>query len=390
MSGRTGAGVRATAPQGVAFVELFFDLVFVFAVTQLTVMVAHDLTISGVLHALLVGWLIWWAWTQFTWTLNPADTTHDRVRVITLAATGAAFIMAASVPRAWGDEALWFALPYLAVRVLGLMLQVLVELERQGADHRAVYRWAGASLVGLVLVLAGALAEPGLRNILWLAAIAADLAAATLAGRGASWDLDPGHLAERHGLIVIIALGESLIVAGAAVADAPISRDLILAVGASVIVACLLWWTYFGWLKESLEHRFARVPAAQVGAAARDAFSFAHFPLIGGIVGFAVAVEETVAHPSDPMSVSVLAALAVGILLYLASACLALLRLGGPFLRDRMIILAGLLVVLVLVGALSPPPFVPLGLAAVGLLVIIVVETLSPPGGQVPSRVDEP
>ena len=89
-------GVRASQPQGVTFVELFFDLVFVFAVTQITARTASDLTVEGVLQSILVGWLIWWAWTQFTWTLNPADTTHDRVRVITLAATGAAFIMAAS------------------------------------------------------------------------------------------------------------------------------------------------------------------------------------------------------------------------------------------------------------------------------------------------------
>jgi low temperature requirement protein LtrA len=372
-------GVRREGAQGVAFVELFFDLVFVFAVTQLTAMTAHDLTVSGVLHALLVGWLIWWAWTQFTWTLNPADTTHDRVRVITLAATGAAFIMAASVPRAWGDEALWFALPYLAVRILGLGLQVLVELERDGADHRAVYRWAGASLVGLVLVLAGALADPGLRNLLWLGAIAADFAAATLAGRSATWDLDPGHVAERHGLIVIIALGESLIVAGAAISGAVISIELILAVGVSVAVACLLWWTYFGWLKEALEHRFARVPPDQVGPVARDAFSFAHFPLIGGIVGFAVAVEETVAHPGDPMSVPVLGALAVGISLYLVAAALALLRLGGPLLRGRLLLLAALLVVLLVAGAFSPPPFLPLAIAAAGLLAIVLLEAIEPP-----------
>lgn len=133
-------GVRASGPQGVAFVELFFDLVFVFAVTQLTAQTAHDLTPTGVLRAILVGWLIWWAWTQFTWTLNPADTTHDRVRVVTLCATAAAFVMAASVPRAFTDDALWFAVPYLVVRLLGLGLQVLVEMERAGADHAAVYR----------------------------------------------------------------------------------------------------------------------------------------------------------------------------------------------------------------------------------------------------------
>jgi low temperature requirement protein LtrA len=372
-------GVRTTRPQGVAFVELFFDLVFVFAVTQLTIETAHHMSAEGVLRSMLVGWLIWWAWTQFTWTLNPADTTHDTVRVITLAATAAAFIMAASVPRAFGDEALWFALPYVVVRLLGLGLQVLVELERDGTDHGAVYSWAGASLVGLTLVLVGAFAEPGLRSVIWLGAIGADFAAATIAGRRATWDLVPAHVTERHGLFVIIALGESLIVAGSAVAGAELTSDLVVSVGAAIVVACLLWWTYFGWLKDALEHRFAASDPAHRGQLARDAFSFAHFPLIAGIVGYAVAVEETVVHPADPMSDPVLVALGAGVALFVASSALSLWRLGGPILLVRLVALGAMAVALVAAGLLDPPPFVPLGVVAVVLLGIVVVEKLAPP-----------
>ena len=123
------------------FVELFFDLVFVFAVTQLTVLTVHDLTPGGILRSILLGWLIWWAWTQFTWTLNPADTTHPGVRIVTLAASGIALVMAASVTRAFADDALWFAVPYVLVRVLGLGLQVRVERERVGASHTS--SWSG-------------------------------------------------------------------------------------------------------------------------------------------------------------------------------------------------------------------------------------------------------
>jgi low temperature requirement protein LtrA len=372
-------GVRAAQPQGVTFVELFFDLVFVFAVTQITAGTAHDLTPAGVLRSILVGWLIWWAWTQFTWTLNPADTTHGSVRVLTLTATAAAFVMAASVPRAFTDEAIWFALPYLAVRLLGLGLQVRVEMEREGADHGAVYRWAGASLVGLALVLVGALVDPGLRTVVWLAAIGADFAAATIAGRAATWDLNPAHLAERHGLFVIIALGESLIVAGAAVSAAKLTPGLVTAVGASIVVACLLWWTYFGWLKEALEHRFAMADPRGLGPLARDAFSFAHFPLIGGIVGFAVAVEETVVHPDDPMTGPVLAALGVGVALFVACSALSLRILGGPALVPRLVALVVMSVALVVIGAVSAPPVVPLGIVAAALLAIVIVEAARPP-----------
>jgi low temperature requirement protein LtrA len=372
-------GVRSSRPQGVAFVELFFDLVFVFAVTQLTARTAHDLTAAGVLRAILVGWLIWWAWTQFTWTLNPADTTRDRVRVLTLAAAAGAFVMAASVPRAFTDEALWFALPYVVVRLLGLGLQVFVEMERDGAGHGVVYRWAGVSLIGLVLVLIGALLDPDLRLVVWLGAIGADFTAATLAGRGASWDLDVAHLTERHGLFVIIALGESLIVAGSAIAGAPLSSGLVLSVGAALVVACLLWWTYFGWLNDALEHHFAAAGPDQLGPLARDAFSFAHFPLVGGVVGFAVAVEETVAHPDDPMRGPVLAALGLGVALFVASSALSLRRLGGPVLVVRLAALAVMAVSLVIVAAISPPPVVPLGSVAIVLLGVVVFEAVSPP-----------
>lgn len=371
--------IRASQPQGVTFVELFFDLVFVFAVTQITVVTARDLTPEGVLQSILIGWLIWWAWTQFTWTLNPADTTHAWVRLITLAATAAAFIMAASVPRAFTDEAIWFALPYLLVRLLGLGLQVRVEMEREGADHAAVYRWAGASFVGLALVLVGALVEPGLRSIVWLGAIGADFAAATIAGRATAWDLNPAHLAERHGLFVIIALGESLIVAGAAIASAELAPGLVAAVGASIVVACLLWWTYFGWLSEALEHHFAAADPRRLGPLARDAFSFAHFPLIGGVVGFAVAVEETVVHPDDPMTGPVLAALGIGVALFVASSALSLRILGGPVLIVRLAALVVMAAGLVVVGAVGTPPTVPLGVVAAALLAIVLVEWVQPP-----------
>lgn len=370
-------GFRTSEPQSVTFVELFFDLVFVFAVTQVTAKLAHDLTAEGVVRSILIGWLVWWAWTQFTWTLNPADTTHEAVRLITLGATAAAFVMAASVTRSFTDEAVWFALPYITVRLLGLGLQVRVEMEREGADHAAVYRWAGGSLVGLVLVLVGALVDPNLRAVIWFGAILADFAAAAIGGREASWDLNPAHVSERHGLFVIIALGESLIVAGAAVADAELSPGLMAVVAAAIVVACLLWWSYFGWLKDALEHRFAAADPRRRGPLARDAFSLAHFPLIAGIVGFAAAVEETVLHPEEPMPVAVLAALGIGVALLVASSAVSLRVLGGPVLGVRLLGLAAMAAGLLVVAMTAPPPVVPLGVVAGVLLVVVVREAMT-------------
>jgi low temperature requirement protein LtrA len=368
--------MRASSAQTVTFVELFFDLVFVFAVTQLTVLTAHDLTPGGILRSVLLGWLIWWAWTQFTWTLNPADTTHPTVRIVTLTATGVALVMAASVPRAFGDDALWFALPYVLVRMLGLGLQVRVDLERVGESHAGVVTWAGFSAIGLVLVLIGAAVDPALRPWVWLLAILADLLAAARAGRNTIWDLNPAHLSERHGGFVIIAIGESVIVAGTAVANDERSLALGAAAAAAILVACLLWWTYFGWLKDALEERYAAAPPERMGPLARDAFSLAHFPLIGGIVGFAVALEEIGAHPDEPAATAVLASLGIGVALFVASSALSLRTVGGPVLLPRLAILAAMLAALVLVASL--PPVWPLMVVACALFAIVLIEGSGP------------
>ena len=368
--------IRAEGGQAVAFVELFFDLVFVFAVTQITVLTAHDLTPDGILRSVLLGWLIWWAWTQFTWTLNPADTTHPIVRVTTLAATAVALVMAASVQRAFGDDALWFAVPYVVVRVLGLGLQILVELERVGVDHGGVIRWVGLSTIGLVLVLIGAVVDPATRPWIWLLAILADVVAAAIAGRNTAWDLDAGHLSERHGLFVIIAIGESLIIAGTAVANDERTFALASAAVAAILVAALLWWTYFGWLKEALEEAFAAAPPERNGPLARDAFSLAHFPLIAGIVGFAVAIEEIGAHPDEPATAAVLASLGIGVSLFVASSALSLRLCGGQVLVARLALLAAMLVGLALVAPMAP--VWPLFIVAAALLGIVLVEGAGP------------
>lgn len=365
-------GLRAPGPQSVTFVELFFDLVFVFAVTQVTVLTAHHLDPGGVLRSLLLFWLIWWAWTQFTWTLNPADTTHAGVRLITLVATAFAFIMATAVPHAFEEDAVWFAVPYVVVRVLGLVLQLRLNGEGPDANPRGARTWAGLSSIGLVLVLAGALADPSVRLALWTLTIVADVVAAEIAGRAQEWDLHPGHLSERHGLFVIIALGESLIVAGTAVAADERTASLTGVAILAVVVACLLWWSYFGWLKEALEHGASRADRSQMGPLARDAFSLSHFPLVCGIVGYAVAIEEMVAHPEDPAGAIVVGALGVGIALFVGFSAVSYWRVSGTVLLGRVAVIAAMAVALVLTVPLAP--IWPLVVVAAALLVLALLE----------------
>jgi low temperature requirement protein LtrA len=370
-TGRARARLHAPEPQEVTFVELFFDLVFVFAVTQVTHLTATHLTAGGVTRSVVLFWLIWWAWTQFTWTLNPADTESTLVRACTLVATSVAFVMAASVERAYGEDPLWFALPYIVVRLLGLWLQVRIDLERGELDDRAVRRWALWSVLALGIVLAGTAVDPADRAWVWALAIAGDLGAASFASRSHRWDIHPAHFCERHGLFVIIALGESLIVAGTAVAGEERPAVLVAAAGAGLLVACLLWWTYFGWLKGALEHGLADAPPERLGTLARDAFSLGHFGLVCGIVGFAVALEEIVAHPDEAASAPI-AALGTGVALFVGSSALALWRLDGRVLVPRLVLLVGTLVA---VAALSGQrPVWPLLAVAAGLAAVVVVE----------------
>jgi low temperature requirement protein LtrA len=365
--------LRAGGPQSVTFVELFFDLVFVFAVTQVTALVASDLTPEGLVRSLVIFWLIWWAWTQFTWTLNPADTTHGGVRLVTLAATGTAFAMATAVPGAFTGDGLWFAIPYVVVRLLGLGLQVQIELERSGTDHRGAWRWVGGSLLGLALVVAGGLADPGVRPALWLAAIAVDMLAAALAGRGQVWELDAAHFAERHGLFVIIAIGESLIVAGTGLAEEVRSMSLLAVGGATVLLAATMWWSYFGWLKDALEHAFARAAPVRRGPLARDAYSLGHFPLVCGIVGFAVTTKDVLHHPETPLTAEALGTLVLGVLLFSCSAAAAYWRLTGQVLAARLVISAVMVAAIVAVAHLAP--LWPLLVASAALLAIILAES---------------
>jgi low temperature requirement protein LtrA len=380
MTDRARTRLHAPEAQGVTFVELFFDLVFVFAVTQVTALTAHNLTPDGVLRSLVLFWLIWWAWTQFTWTLNPADTTHVVVRVITLAATAAAFVMATTVSQAFLDDGVWFAIPYLVVRILGLSLQVLVEIERTD-DLRAagIWRWAGVSGIGLALVLLGALADPSIRPLIWVLAILTDLLA-TQAARGRTWDIHVGHIAERHALFVIIALGESLIVAGTAVAAQERTVALAADSALALLIACLLWWTYFGWFKEGLEEQVGDAAPRDVGVRVRDAYSLGHFPMLSGIIGFAVGIEEIVAHPGDPLHTEVLIALGSGVALFVGFSAIVYWRISGAILVARVVAVFVIAAGLVLVGSL--PPAWPLAVVAIALTVVVVWEHRRPPVGE--------
>ncbi|HEX5139124.1 MAG TPA: low temperature requirement protein A [Planctomycetota bacterium] len=324
----TGASLVSPDDQRVTFVELFFDLVFVFCVTQVADRLRDHMDLRSAASALLVFWLVWWAWTQFTWTLNAADTDHPRVQAATLLGTAVAFFMGVGIPGALGDRALWFAVPYVSVRVVGLLVYHWVAWN-DPSQRRAVRVFGLLSVTGLAAVLAGALAGGSGQYVWWTVAVALDLLAAGVAGQLEGWNLHPDHFVERHGLIVIIALGEALIVAAAGLAGAPASVPAIATAALAVAVTCGLWWTYFRHARPVFEHALASREGNARSRMARDVFSVVHFPMLCGVIAMAAATEEALARPDDVMTAGARVALGAGALLFVGGTGLALWRSTG-------------------------------------------------------------
>lgn len=370
-----GESIVSPEDQGATFVELFFDLVFVFAITQITHYAAHHLDATGLLRSVAIFWLIWWGWTQYTWALNAANTDHHHVRKGTLLATGVAFVMAVSVEGAFSPmarEALSFAVSYVAVRVVGLTLYVKVASDNP--EQRSAVAYFGAlSAGGLAAVIVGGFLDPVTRLWLWLGAIALDLVAAWFAARREAWGLHPGHFAERHGLIVIIALGESLIVAASGL-SAGAELSLILVGGMAVLATCLLWWTYFGWVQDTLERNMAARRGANRSTMGRDVYSLWHFPLVSGVIAIAVGFEASL-HPADYTLRQAAIAVGIGLTLFLGATAGALWRAERCVLWSRIVILVVTLAALAAVAGSSVQQI--LGVACGGLALVVVVEQLT-------------
>lgn len=357
--------------QNVTFVELFFDLVFVFSVTQVAGLLHSGLDWIIVGQAILVFWLVWWAWTQFTWALNAADTTHTLVEVGTLLATAVAFFMAVALPDAFHDRAIWFAITYVLVRVIGLALYARVASE-DPAQRVAVRTFALVSVGGLVAVLIGSILGGTLQYWFWGGAILLDVFAAAVGGQREGWNLHPDHFGERHGLFVIIALGETLIVAAGRVTDASWTGILIAVAILAVAITCGLWWSYFPRAKPVLEQALESVRGAEQSTLARDVFSLIHFPMLCGIIAYAFAVEETAAHPGQPLPLEARVALAAGLVLFVGGMAVAIQRATGRLLLPRVFLTVGTAIAVVAVSEVSG--LLTLAIAFAGLLAIAILE----------------
>ncbi|HNQ13878.1 MAG TPA: low temperature requirement protein A [Bacteroidia bacterium] len=363
--------LQSPAAQNADFVELFFDLVFVYAITNITAATAHHFDVKHVMQSVLTFWLIWWGWTQFTWALNAANTKIPGIRLVMLAATAVAFVMASSAGQSFSEGVLWFALPYIIIRAIGLLLYIRVS-SSLAEHHAAVISFAIPSVLGLTAVLVGALVNPESRAMWWLAIILLDMVAAYIGGRAEGWNLHPSHFAERHGLIVIIALGESLIVSASAVSALELSAPVLLSGGLAVLITCLLWWSYFGWIFGHMEEHLAEKSGSKQASVARDVYSLMHFPLICGIIGISVGFEHILQFPNDLLAKPTAYAFCGGYVLFIGFSALSVWRSSKEVLLSRLIILV--LTIAAVPLTVGKPSYGILGIIAISLLVLTLIE----------------
>jgi low temperature requirement protein LtrA len=343
------------AEQGVTALELFFDLVFVFAITQVARFLYNHPTWLGLTEAIAILMALWFAWTGYAWLGNTAGTDEGAIRAVLLVVMGPLLIASLAVPNAFGKDALAFGIAFFFVRALHIAAYGI--LARDSPWLRAVTARLARTILpaAAFLVAAGALSGTG-RAICWAAALTIDYGGLLLTGTE-GWRVKATHFAERHRLIIIIALGESIVALGAG--SGALSRDVIICALLGIAVAAAQK------LREADQASRARM--------ARDSFSYLHLPMVAGIVLFAFGVKTTLAHvhanlPSVPAT-----ALAGGVALYLLALSLLKRRNIGSFNQPRLV--AAALLALLVPAATRIPAVVSLGLVAAVMCGLVAYET---------------
>ena len=328
----------------VTTLELFFDLVFVFALTQVTGTLADDPTWGGLGRGLLVLAAVWWAWVGYAWLTNTLDPDEGAVRIAMFVSMAAMLLVALAVPEAFGEHGVLFGIAYAVVRVMHLALYAIGAQGDRGL-LRAVVLFAPSSLLGSGLIIAAGFLDGDVRPAFWGAALAIDYLGA-IVGRAQGWRVHPGHFAERHGLIVIVALGESIVALGVGAAGQPVDSGVIAASILGMVVAAAIWWAYFDWFDAAAERRLAREEGVARAALARDAYSYFHLPIVAGIVLFALGLKKTLGDVEGDLGTIPAVGMFGGCALYLAAFTAFRLR------ADRRVSAGRLVLALVLVAAI--------------------------------------
>jgi low temperature requirement protein LtrA len=371
-AGAAGEEVRAE-DHVVSPVELLWDLVFVFALTQVGTLLSRELSWAGLGRSMLVLALVWWAWSAFVWVANAEDADSPALRLTLLAALLLIFVSGLAIPGAFGDQATLFAATYAGVRLMHLALYA--HSARLG--HAAWEAIAGFSLtviIGMALLLAGSLLSSSWQVALWTAAAAIDYAGPLLTRarlRGLQ-RVAVAHFAERYGAFIIICLGESIVAIGVGASREPISAELVAVVTLALVTTIGLWWTYFGDLAAAAAARLRDVEEPVL--AASDAYSYLHLVLVAGIVVFAVGVRETVQALGASLASGARLALCGGLAAYLLGHIAFRARLLGDTSYATLVAAAALMLIFALGSGL--PAWVVLALDTLVIVLLGVSEAL--------------
>jgi low temperature requirement protein LtrA len=334
---------RRTSP-----VELLWDLVFVFAVTQVTTLLSRDLSWAGFGRSMLVLALVWWAWSAFVWAANAQDPESPTLRAALLAALVLIFIAGLAIPHAFGANSTLFATTYAGVRFIHLALYA--DASRRGnASWEAIAGFALTVAAGMGLLIAGSFLDGSSRVLLWTAAALIDYAGPAWLTRERLRGLQRvavAHFAERYGLFVIICLGESIVAIGLAANGGALDSELVLAVGLGLLITVGLWWTYFNRFAATAEERLRDHDDPVLAAA--DAYSYLHLLLVAGIIVFAVGMRFAIEAVGEPLSEGARLALCGGVALYLAGHVAFRLRIAGTVDYEKLAAAAAVLVVFAL------------------------------------------
>lgn len=318
---RRGHFPRATLRDGetVTFLELFFDLLLVLALTQATAIMAADPSWSGLAKGVLVLGVMWWAWVGYAWLTSVINPDEGWTRVVIGASMAALLVAAISLPEAFDDESVTFAVAYGLVRYgqLGLFWLGAVAAGEDGAAlRRSIAGLAVGSTVAVGLILGASFTDGTAQGLIWLVAILLDMAGPYVFG-SEGWRLSPRHFAERHGLIMIIALGESIVAIGIG-AEAGLGGPEIVAVVLGMAVVFAMWWMYFDVVEKVASRRLQMAkPGNEQNEIARDSFSYLHFPMVMGIVFVALGLKKVLGHVDDPLKIEIATAMFGGMAMYL-------------------------------------------------------------------------
>jgi low temperature requirement protein LtrA len=364
--------LRLRERDAVVPLELFFDLVFVFAFTQVTALLTADPTWGGVLRAVLLLSLLWWAWSAYAWLTNTLDPEEGGVRIVMLAAAAAMLIASLAAPQAFGRDAMTFAVAYLVVRALHV---VLYAIAGRGDPEllSAVLRVTPTVFLSAALLLVASPLHGAAKLVCWAVAAVIDYGGPLL-GHMRGWRLSPVHFVDRFGDVILIALGLSVVSIGVGAAGLELSPALLFAVLLGFLVVACLWWSYFDWVVYVARSRLAHATGARQAALARDAYSYLHLPMVGGIVLFAFGLETTLHDTSTSLAAVPAFGLVGGVSLYLLAHVFFRLRIGGGLGRGRPV--AAVLLLLLVPAATEVPAGGALGIVAAVCVALIVYEVL--------------